>query len=77
MQTSLALGFDFVEDVLVADLDGESAERFAAACGAKVRDAAVDVTDGGVLRRLLENADAVLNTVGPFCLFGAPIRRGR
>ncbi len=68
-----ARDFDFVDDVVVADRDGESALRFAEVCGAKVRAAQVDVTDGAALRKLLGDADVVLNTVGPFYRFGVPI----
>lgn len=67
-----ARGFDFVDEVIVADRDGEAALRFASSCGAKTRAAQVDVTDGGALRKLLDEADVVLNTVGPFYRFGVP-----
>lgn len=68
-----ALGFDFVNEVTIADRDGEAAVRFAKHCGEKARGTHVDATDGGALRRLLEDADVVLNTVGPFYRFGVPI----
>ena len=68
-----ALHFAFVDEVIVADLDGEKAEKLAAASGAKARAARVDVTDAAGLRKELAEADVVLNTVGPFYRFGVPI----
>jgi saccharopine dehydrogenase-like NADP-dependent oxidoreductase len=68
-----ALGFDFVDELVVADLDGARAQQVAAQCGAKARAARVDVTDAAGLRKQLAEADVVLNTVGPFYRFGVPI----
>ena len=68
-----AAGFDFVEEIVVADLDGEAAGRFAGEVGEKARGAAVDVRDTGALKALLAQGDVVLNTVGPFFRFGVPI----
>ena len=68
-----ALGFDFVEEVLVADRDADAAARFGQQCGARVFSAGVDANDAGALRELMADVDVVLNTVGPFYRFGAPI----
>lgn len=68
-----AIGFDFVDEVIVADRDGEAAVSFAKRCGENARGVRVDATDGGALRKLLDDADIVLNTVGPFYRFGVPI----
>ncbi|MCP5058012.1 MAG: saccharopine dehydrogenase [bacterium] len=68
-----AIGFDFVQEVIVADRDGEAASNFAKSCGGKARGVHVDVTDGVALGKLLGDADVVLNTVGPFYRFGVPI----
>jgi saccharopine dehydrogenase-like NADP-dependent oxidoreductase len=65
--------YDFVDEVVVADLDGRAAASFAEACGPKARSAALDVCDTEALVRLLSDADVVLNTVGPFYRFGVPI----
>jgi saccharopine dehydrogenase-like NADP-dependent oxidoreductase len=70
-----AAAFDFVDDVLVGDLDGAAAARLADALGAKARSAAIDVTDEAGLVRMLSNADVVLNTVGPFFRLGPPVLR--
>jgi len=69
------LEFDFVESVVVADLDLDAAERFAANCGPKAHAAHVEVTDPGRLAELMGDADVVLNTVGPFFRFGVPVLR--
>lgn len=68
-----AFDFDFVEELIIADLDGDAAEKLAADLGTPARAEQVDVTDSATLGQLLENADVVLNTVGPFYRFGAPI----
>lgn len=70
---TLAAGFDFVEQLIVADRDGTAARGLAHELGAPVRAATIDVTDGDGLRRLLQDADVVLNTVGPSFRFGVPI----
>jgi len=70
-----AAAFDFVEDILVGDLDGPGAARLADALGRKARSAAVDVTDEAGLVRVLSGADVVLNTVGPFFRLGPPVLR--
>jgi saccharopine dehydrogenase-like NADP-dependent oxidoreductase len=70
-----AAAFDFVEGMLVGDLDGLAAARLADALGAKARSAAIDVTDEARLVRVLSDADVVLNTVGPFFRLGPPVLR--
>ncbi len=70
-----ALDFDFVDRVVVADRDGGRATAFAEECGDKATAAQLDIEDGAALRALLEDADAVLNTVGPFYRFGEPVLR--
>jgi len=70
-----AARLDFVEELVVADLDGQAAARFAATCGPKARGAAVDVRDESALASLFSGADAVLNTVGPFFRLGPPVLR--
>jgi saccharopine dehydrogenase-like NADP-dependent oxidoreductase len=70
-----AVRFEFVDELIIADLDGAAARCVAAALGPKARHATVDVTDAGALVHLLGDADAVLNTVGPFFRFGPPVLR--
>lgn len=66
---------DRIEEVLIADVDGQAAERTAAVLGSRARPAQVDVRDGAALRDLFGSADVVMNTVGPFYRFGVPILR--
>lgn len=68
-----AATFDYVDDLLVADLDAGAAERLASACGPRARGGRVDVADAAGLEELLSGADVVLNTVGPFFRFGPPV----
>jgi len=70
-----AVEYDFVDEVVVADVDAEAAERFADASGPKTKAAALDVSDADALRRLLSDADVALNCVGPFYRFGVPVLR--
>ena len=75
-----AAAFPDVGELVVADLDRAAAEAVAAACGrspeTQLRAASVDVTDAAGLSALLEAADVVLNTTGPFYRLGVPVLRG-
>jgi saccharopine dehydrogenase-like NADP-dependent oxidoreductase len=66
---------DRVEEMVVADIEAEAAERTAAALGPRTRPAQVDVRDSARLCELLRKSDVVLNTVGPFYRFGVPSLR--
>jgi saccharopine dehydrogenase-like NADP-dependent oxidoreductase len=68
-----AAGFDFVEELVVADLDAAAAARLAEELGGGARGLPVDVTDEADLGVLLDGAGAVLNTVGPFFRLGPPV----
>ncbi|MGD8609127.1 MAG: saccharopine dehydrogenase NADP-binding domain-containing protein, partial [Myxococcales bacterium] len=70
-----ATAMDFVEDLVVADLDETRAREFASQLGPKARGASVDVQNARSLARLFEGANAVLNTVGPFFRLGPPVLR--
>lgn len=70
-----AAGFDFVDELVVADLDATAAARLAEELGAGARGVRVDVTDEADLATLLRGAGAVLNTVGPFFRLGPPVLR--
>lgn len=61
-------------DITVADRDLAAAERLAAAIPGARTDH-VDVTDDARLHRLLDRADVVLNTVGPYYRFGPAVLR--
>jgi saccharopine dehydrogenase-like NADP-dependent oxidoreductase len=61
---------DAIEHVVVADLSGDRAAEVAEQIGPKAHSMALDVTDGEALRAAAAEADLVLNTVGPFYVFG-------
>ena len=66
---------DFVDELVVGDLDGGAAETLAARLGPKASGTAVDVQDSRALSELFSGATAVLNTVGPFFRLGPPVLR--
>ena len=68
-------GFDWVDELVIADLDGAAAAASAARYGAKARGVGADVRDAAALVRLFTGAGAVLNTVGPFFRLGPPVLR--
>jgi saccharopine dehydrogenase-like NADP-dependent oxidoreductase len=70
-----ASGFDFIDELVVADLKLDRAERVAERCGVRARAARIDIQDERALAELLYPADVVLNTVGPYYRFGVPILR--
>ncbi len=70
-----AVDFDFVSELVVADLDAGAASRLAEQLGEKASSTTVDVTDAGDLARVMGGATAVLNTVGPFFKLGPPVLR--
>jgi saccharopine dehydrogenase-like NADP-dependent oxidoreductase len=77
--TRTAAGLGLLDEIVVADLDGDAASAF----GRRLRRelpgptrigwAAVDAMDGAALRAFLLDADVVLNTSGPFYRLGVPI----
>jgi saccharopine dehydrogenase-like NADP-dependent oxidoreductase len=70
-----ALGFDFVEEIVVADRDENRAREFAEKCGSKASAVAVDVMDETALANVLNGANVVMTTVGPYYRFGMPVLR--
>jgi saccharopine dehydrogenase-like NADP-dependent oxidoreductase len=70
-----AAELDFVEQLVVGDLDGSAAEAFAQHLGPKASGVAVDVTNDRAMSEILSGATAVLNTVGPFFRLGPPVLR--
>ena len=65
--------FDHVEQIVVADLNAESAHSFAAQMNDKVSAMRLDASDVGALQNAMAGIDMVVNTCGPFFRFGAPI----
>ncbi len=70
-----AAALEFVDELVVGDLDAGAAARSAAALGPKARGEAADVCDPASLARLFGGAGVVLNTVGPFFRLGPPVLR--
>jgi saccharopine dehydrogenase-like NADP-dependent oxidoreductase len=70
-----AIDFDFVDEILIADRDEQRAREFAEQCGPKTSSVGVDVMDEAALAKLLEGADVVMTTVGPYYRFGLPVLR--
>ncbi len=69
----IAAQLEGVDELVVADLDGDRAAQFAGQLGSGVTSMAVDVTDREALSSTLSQVDVVMNTVGPFFRFGVPI----
>jgi len=70
-----AAELDFVDELVVGDLDGGAADALAARIGPKARGATVDVKDAQAMSELFSGATTVLNTVGPFYRLGPPVLR--
>ncbi|MFN3007655.1 saccharopine dehydrogenase family protein [Mycolicibacterium wolinskyi] len=62
-----------VSRLVVADRDEQRASAVAMALGGKASARKVDVTDRATLFDAMRDCDLVVNTVGPFYRFGAPV----
>ncbi|WP_433346946.1 saccharopine dehydrogenase family protein [Microtetraspora malaysiensis] len=74
----VAAGLPGVTEIVVADRRLEAAQslvRRLAGTGTSMRPLRVNVTDTGELQAALEQADVVLNTVGPYYRFGMTVLR--
>lgn len=65
--------FDDVDEIVVADIDEERATEYAKNRGPKVIARGVDAADDHSLREVMDGADFVLNTVGPFYETGTKV----
>ncbi|SDI13122.1 Saccharopine dehydrogenase, NADP-dependent [Sinosporangium album] len=63
----------FVHDLVIGDLDEEGARSVAETLGRKARPAHIDATNRDQLKAVLEEADVVVSTVGPFFRIGAAV----
>ena len=70
---STSMHFENVSEIIVADINADSAVTFANSMNEKVSGIGLDVTDIDGLKRQMEKVDVVINTVGPFYKFGPPI----
>lgn len=77
MAASVASSYADLGELVVADIDIAAAERVVAeltpSSRTRLRAAHVDVTDTAALRGLLEDAQVVLNTTGPFYRLGTAV----
>jgi saccharopine dehydrogenase-like NADP-dependent oxidoreductase len=62
-----------ITSVVIADRDRDQAAKVATEIGAKVSWRSLDITNTPQLLATLADVDMVLNTVGPFYLFGRPV----
>jgi saccharopine dehydrogenase-like NADP-dependent oxidoreductase len=62
-----------IEQIVVADLNADSAQSFANEMNDKVSAMALDVSDALALQNAMNGMDVVMNTCGPFFRFGVPI----
>ena len=65
--------FENISEVIVADINEEAAIAFSHSMNQKVSGLGLDVTDLNALKKAMEGADVVINTVGPFFKYGPPI----
>ena len=71
--TKAIANFKELEAITIADLNKDAAEEFAKSFDTKVQGIGLDVTDTKKLAEALEEHDVVLNTTGPFFVFGVAI----
>jgi saccharopine dehydrogenase-like NADP-dependent oxidoreductase len=65
--------YSAIEEIIIADINKETAEAFAESLNQKVSAIQLDVNDASALKQAMENIDIVVNTCGPYFKFGAPI----
>ena len=68
-----AQNFSSVDEIIIADINKDSAESFAASLNQKVSAIQLDVSDASALKQAMEGINIVVNTCGPYFRFGAPI----
>ena len=65
--------FSAIEEIIIADINKETAEVFADSLNHKVSAIRLDVNDASALKQAMEHINIVVNTCGPYFKFGAPI----
>ena len=68
-----AQNFSSVNQIIIADINKESAESFAASLNEKVSAIQLDASDSNALKQAMKDINIVVNTCGPYFKFGAPI----
>ena len=64
---------DAIEEVTLADVDGEKAKARAREAAGKFASMELDLTEGDALRAAMEDHDLTLNYAGPFYRFERPV----
>src|SRR5690606_32326854 len=67
------VGLENVSTIVLADIDLEKAERFAAEIGPRAAAVHLDARDTQRLDELFSQTDIVVNVMGPFAVFGKAI----
>ncbi len=62
----VAQNFDAIDEIIIADINEESATSFPATLNNKVSAIQFDVSDAQALKLAMENINTVVNTCGPF-----------
>ena len=65
--------YSAIEEIVIADINKETAEVFADSLNHKVSAIRLDVNDASELKQAMEHINIVVNTCGPYFKFGAPI----
>jgi len=65
--------FSSVDQIIIADINKESADFFAASLNQKVSSIQLDINDAGALKQAMEDINIVVNTCGPYFKFATPI----
>jgi saccharopine dehydrogenase-like NADP-dependent oxidoreductase len=65
--------YDFVEHIVLADINQDRAQRAAKEFGPHATPLRVDVSDTDALRTAMKDIDVVMNTVGPYYRFGVKV----
>ena len=65
--------FSSVDQIIIADINKESADFFAASLNQKVCSIQLDINDASALKQAMEDINIVVNTCGPYFKFAAPI----
>ena len=68
-----SMQFKNISKIFVADINADAAIALSNTMNEMVSGFGLDVTDSDALRKAMEDADVVINTVGPFFKYGPPI----
>jgi len=63
----------YCDNIVVADINGENAKKFADECGPSVSWTQVDISDGDSLKKAMKDVDIVMSTAGPYFRYGVKV----